>query len=87
MHVGCPFWSVLWRKVCTKGCAWQGHCWTYVGCYAWEDGAMSQRKSLSLPNPLVLIDENDKVMYNLHFLKNPIFCSNVLQALLVDALV
>jgi hypothetical protein len=37
-----------------------GHCWTYAGCYAWEDGAISQRKPLSLPNPLVLIDENAK---------------------------
>jgi hypothetical protein len=32
MHVGCQFWSVLWRKLCTKDCAWQGHCWTYLGC-------------------------------------------------------
>jgi hypothetical protein len=57
-----PALGILWRRLCTKDCVWQGHRRTYVGAMP---GKMVQcLKATGTGNPLVLIDEIDKVLYD-----------------------
>jgi hypothetical protein len=57
-----PVLGILWRRLCTKDCVLQGHRRTYVGAMP---GKMVQcLKATGTGNPLVLIDEIDKVLYD-----------------------